>query len=407
MNAEHVRNDFPILNKKKQGQRFVYLDSAASSQKPMSVIESMSNYYKETHSNVHRGLYDASVEATRLYEESRKKLARFANSQPEEMIFTRNATESLNLVARSLGDQLITKDDCVLTTYLEHHSNLVPWQLLVQRKKARLVAARITREGTLDMADFEKKLDEQPKLVAITLCSNVTGTLPDIKKMVMKAHQQGAVVVVDGAQGVPHMEVDVKSMGMDFMAITGHKMLGPTGIGALYGKKEWLENMPPFLGGGDMIKEVKIQQSTWNDLPFKFEAGTPNISGAIGLGTAIDYLNDLGMHQVRDHEKKLFKHAYGALSERGMTVYGPSDADEKSGIIAFNIEGLHSHDIASILNERNIAIRAGHHCAQPLVNALGAVAMARASFYVYNTEDDIDQMVLALSHAQRILGKSK
>ncbi len=403
--AKKVKEDFPVFRNASKEKRLVYLDSAATSQKPQSVIDAVSSFYEECNANVHRGIYDLSEEATRRYEESRRKIAEFFHAQPSETVFTRNATESLNLVARTFGDANIESGDTILITHMEHHSNIVPWQLLAERKQAKLEAVEITKDGFLDLGDFDKKLEElQPKMVAVTLCSNVLGTINPVKELAKKAHEVGAKIVVDAAQAAPHMAVDVKSLDCDFLAVSGHKMLGPHGIGVLYGRQQLLEEMPPFLGGGDMIREVFIEKSTWNDLPYKFEAGTPSVADAVGMGAAVDYLNKLGIGNVREHEKQITKYVLEEMEGMGsLAIYGPKDAEKKSGVVAFNVEGVHPHDLASILNERGIAVRAGHHCAQPLLQRLGVSATARASFYVYTLKEDVDALVEGLKEARRMM----
>jgi cysteine desulfurase / selenocysteine lyase len=402
--AADIRKDFPILSRQVHGKPLVYLDSTASSQKPSAVIEAMSTYYETTHANVHRGVYEISEEATAMMEKARVKVARFINvRQSKQIIFTRNTTESINLVAYSWGNKNISAGDLIVLTEMEHHSNLIPWQLLAQRTGARLEFVPITTDGLLDLDVYEQLLQQQPKLVAFTHMSNVLGTINPVQQMTAQAHAAGATVLLDGAQSVPHMPVDVQALDVDFLCFSAHKMLGPTGIGVLYGKRGILEDMPPFMGGGEMIRKVGLRESTWNDLPWKFEAGTPAIAEAIGLGVAVDYLNELGMENVRRHEQEITMYAMTQLQAvPGLTIYGPA-ASERGGVISFTLGDIHPHDLASILDQEvGVAIRAGHHCAQPLVERLGLAATARASFYVYTLPEDIDVLVQGLHKALQI-----
>lgn len=402
--AVDIRKDFPILSRQVHGKPLVYLDSTASSQKPVAVIEAMSTYYETTHANVHRGVYEISEEATTRMEKARVKIARFINArQSKQVIFTRNTTESINLVAYSWGNTNIAAGDLIVLTELEHHSNLIPWQLLAQRKGARLEFVPITDEGLLRLDIYEQLLQQQPKLVAFTHMSNVLGTINPAQQMIAQAHAAGATVLLDAAQSVPHLPVDVQSLDIDFLCFSGHKMLGPTGIGILYGKRELLEAMPPFMGGGEMIRKVGLRESTWNDLPWKFEAGTPAIAEAIGLGAAVDYLTELGMENVQRHEQEITAHAMEQLQAvPELTIYGP-EAARRGGVVSFTLADIHAHDLASILDQEvGVAIRAGHHCAQPLLDRLGLVATARASFYVYTIPEDIDVLVQGLHKALRI-----
>jgi cysteine desulfurase/selenocysteine lyase len=402
--AEDIRKDFPILTRRVHGKPLVYLDSTASSQKPSAVIEAMSAYYETTHANVHRGVYEISEEATAKMEKARVKMARFINArQSKQIIFTRNTTESINLVAYSWGYANIHAGDLIVLTELEHHSNLVPWQLLAQRTGARLEFVPITDDGLLRLDIYEQLLQQRPKLVAFAHMSNVLGTINPAKKMIAQAHAAGAVALVDAAQSVPHLLVDVQALDADFLCFSSHKMLGPTGIGVLYGKRDLLEAMPPFMGGGDMIRTVGLRESTWNDLPWKFEAGTPAIAEAIGLGAAVDYLNALGMEHVAAHEREITSYAMEQLSQvPELTIYGPP-ASQRGGVISFTLADIHPHDLASILDqEAGVAIRAGHHCAQPLMERFGLSATARASFYVYTTRQDIDTLVQGLHKALEI-----
>ena len=402
--AEEIRKDFPILARQVHGKPLVYLDSTASSQKPLAVIEAMSAYYETTHANVHRGVYEISEEATAKMEKARVKTARFINArQSKQVIFTRNTTESINLVAYSWGYANIKAGDVIVLTEMEHHSNLVPWQLLAQRTGARLEFVPVTDDGLLRLDVYEQLLQQQPKLVAFAHMSNVLGTINPAQQMIAQAHAAGALVLLDAAQSVPHMPVDVQALDVDFLCFSAHKMLGPTGIGVLYGKRDLLEAMPPFMGGGDMIRTVGLRESTWNDLPWKFEAGTPAIAEAIGLGAAVDYLNALGMENVLQHEQRITAYAMERLQKvPGLTIYGP-DATQRGGVISFTLGDIHPHDLASILDQEvGVAIRAGHHCAQPLMERFGLSATARASFYVYTIESDVDTLVQGLRKALEI-----
>ncbi len=399
-----IRNDFPILSRQVHGKPLVYLDSTASSQKPIAVIEAMSHYYQTYHANVHRGVYEISEEATEAMEKARVKVARFINArQSKQVIFTRNTSESINLVAYSWGGANIHSGDLIILTEMEHHSNLVPWQLLAQRTGARLEFVPVSDDGLLRLDVYEQLLQQQPKLVAFSQMSNVLGTIYPAREMIARAHEAGALVLVDGAQSVPHLPVDVQELNVDFLCFSAHKMLGPTGIGVLYGKRELLEAMPPFMGGGDMIRRVGLRESTWNDLPWKFEAGTPAIAEAIGFGAAIDYLNELGMSAVMQHEREITTYAMEQLQAvPELTIYGP-DASKRGGVVSFTLGDIHPHDLASILDqEAGVAIRAGHHCAQPLMDRFGLSATARASFYVYTLKEEIDILVQGLHKARQI-----
>ena len=402
--AAEIRKDFPILARQVHGKPLVYLDSAASSQKPEAVIEAMSTYYEMYHANVHRGVYEISEEATARMEKARVKVARFINAhRSKQVIFTRNTTESINLVAYSWGNTNITAGDLIVLTEMEHHSNLVPWQLLAQRTGARLEFVPVTDEGLLNLDVYEQLLQQQPKLVAFTHISNVLGTINPAQKMIAQAHAVGAIVLLDAAQSVPHMHVDVQALDVDFLGFSSHKMLGPTGIGVLYGKRDLLEAMPPFMGGGDMIRKVGLRESTWNDLPWKFEAGTPAIAEAVGLGEAVDYLNALGMENVFKHEQEITTYALEQLQTiPELTIYGP-DVTKRGGVVSFTLADIHPHDLASILDqEMGVAIRAGHHCAQPLMDRYNLAATARASFYVYTVQEDIDALMQGLRTALQI-----
>ena len=402
--VEDIRKDFPILSRQVHGKPLVYLDSTASSQKPQSVIETMTDYYRRYNANVHRGVYEISEEATAAMEKARVKVARFISARKsKQVIFTRNTTESINLVAYSWGSANIAKDDLIVLTEMEHHSNLVPWQLLAQRTGARLEFIPVTDDGLLRLDIYEQLLQQKPKLVAFTHMSNVLGTINPVQQMTALAHAAGSVVLVDAAQSVPHLPVNVEALDIDFLCFSGHKMLGPTGIGVLYGKRDLLEAMPPFMGGGDMIRTVGLRQSTWNDLPWKFEAGTPAIAEAIGLGAAVDYLNTLGMEHIHRHEQEITTYAMERLRDvPGLTIYGPPAA-QRGGVISFTLGDIHPHDLASILDQEvGVAVRAGHHCAQPLMERYSVPAMARASFYLYTLHEDVDTLVQGLEKAVQI-----
>jgi cysteine desulfurase/selenocysteine lyase len=398
------REDFPILARTVHGKPLVYLDSAASAQKPLAVIQAMDECYQRYYANVHRGVYELSEEATDAVERARARIARFIKARSSrQIIFTRNATESINLVAYSWGSANIRAGDVILLTEIEHHSNLVPWHLLAQRTGARLEFIPVADNGELRLDVYETLLQRyQPRLVAFTHASNVLGTITPAKEIITRAHQAGAVTLLDGAQSVPHLPVDVQDLDCDFLAFSGHKMCGPSGIGVLYGRRELLERMPPFLGGGDMIRQVHLRESTWNELPWKFEAGTPAIAEAIGLGAAVDYLAAIGMDLIRQHEQELTAYALEQLrTVPDITIYGPEVA-KRSGVVSFTLADIHPHDLAQILDGEGICIRAGHHCAQPLMERFGLVATARASFYLYNTREEVDALVRALHLARTI-----
>tara|TARA_Y100000294_G_scaffold32410_1_gene27856 strand:- start:410 stop:1612 length:1203 start_codon:yes stop_codon:yes gene_type:complete len=386
-----IKKDFPIFS----GSDLVYLDNAATTQKPQSVLDEVDSLYSEANANVHRALYSLGSEATERFENSRKKVAKYIGANSEkEIVFTSGTTESINLLARSIGNTLKPGDE-ILISEMEHHSNIVPWQMAAQRTGATLKYLSIKKTGDLDISNPEKYFTSNTKIVSLTHMSNVLGTINPIKKLSEKAHQVGAIMIVDGAQGASHMPVDVKELGCDFYAFSGHKMLGPTGIGVLWGKTEYLEEMDPFMGGGEMINTVTMESSTWNDIPYKFEAGTPNFAQAVGLGAAIDYLQNIGMDSIATHEQMLIKYALGKLNQiDGLRIHG--SAKDRGGVISFNMDGIHPHDLAQFLNEDNIAIRVGHHCAQPLMKALGETATARMSFYIYNDESDVDKFCESL-----------
>lgn len=402
--AERVRADFPILaTRTSKGKPLVYLDSAATSQKPRTVIDAVSHYYEDYNANIHRGVYEIAERATDAYEGARKRAAAFFNAaSPEEIIFTRNATESINLVCYTWGFEQLHSGDGILLTRLEHHSNIVPWQLLAAKTGAELRFLELDEQGRVVLDDLEEKL-QGTKLVAITQVSNTLGTIVPLEQIVSAAHAAGATVLVDGAQAAPHMRVDVRALDVDFYAVSGHKMLAPTGIGILYGKRALLETMPPFLAGGDMIRRVTYGHATYNELPWKFEAGTSNIAGAIGLGAAVEYLEGLDMAWVREHEMALTAYALERLGQvPHLRLYGPKRAEERGGVAAFTMGDAHPHDLASILDAEGVCIRAGHHCTMPLHELLGLTATARASFYVYSTFADVDALIEALEKAARI-----
>jgi cysteine desulfurase/selenocysteine lyase len=400
-----IRADFPILDQEVFGHPLVYLDSAATSQKPLAVIEAMDAYYRHDNANVHRGIYQLSERATAAYEGAREQVARLIGvGDPRTIVWTRNATEAVNLVAYSWGRRNIGRGDVIVLTEMEHHANLVPWQILAQEKDADLEFIPITDDGILRQDVFEVLLRLKPKLVAFTHVSNTLGTINPVEEMTRKAHEAGALVLVDGAQAVPHLPVDVAAIGCDFYVFSGHKALGPTGSGVLWARRELLEAMPPFLGGGDMIREVHLRRSEWNDIPWKFEAGTPDISAQIGLGVAADYLLALGMDRLRDHERDLVAHALDVLPREvpGIELYGPSDPAIRGGVVSFNLPGVHPHDVAQVLDRYGVAIRAGHHCTMPLHERLDLSATARASFQCYTTREDIDALAAALREVQHL-----
>ncbi len=398
LDVARVRKDFPILDRAGE-RRLVYLDSAASSQKPQSVLDAMQHYYETTHANVHRGVYAIAEEATRLMEEARDKVARFVGAaSPREIVFTKNGTEAINLVANAWGRANLAPGDAVLLTEIEHHANLVPWLMLREQLGIELRYLPLGEDGQLDLTELDRLVDGV-RALAVTGMSNVLGTLPPVRRLADAAHAAGAVVLVDGAQYVPHLITDVAALGADFFAFTGHKMLGPTGIGVLWGREDLLDAMPPFLGGGEMIRDVRLDGFTPNDLPWKFEAGTPPIAETVGLGAAIDYLGSLGMEAVRAHEIELTAYAMRSLTARHgdhLTIYGPSEPASRGGVLSFSFGDIHPHDVSQVLDQAGVCVRAGHHCAKPLMRRLGVGATARASFYVYNDESDVDALADAL-----------
>lgn len=401
LQVENIREDFPILERKINGENLIYLDSAATSQKPIQVIEAVDNYYKTFNANVHRAVHTLSAEATDGYENTREKISKFINAKnSKEIIFTKNATEAINIVSHSYGENLKGGDEIVLSV-MEHHSNIVPWQLL-QKKGVKLKFVDINEDGTLRQDQIEELINNKTKLVAITHVSNVLGTINNIEEIVKISHNNGAKVLIDAAQSVPHMPVDVRKIDCDFLVFSAHKMLGPTGIGVLYGREEILENLQPFLLGSDQIKEVGLTETTFTELPWKFETGTPNIAGTIGFSAAIDYLNKVGMENIWSHEKELTRYALEKMKNVGkLKIFGPVNGN-RAGVVSFNMADVHSHDLASVLDRDGIAIRSGHHCAMPLMKRLGVSAVARASFYLYNTKEEIDRFVESLEKSKQV-----
>ena len=401
-----VRADFPILEREWLGHRVTYLDSASSSQKPARVIDAMDAYYRHSHANVHRGTYELAREATELYEGARERIAAFVGWETATTIFTRNVTEAINLVAYAWGRENVGEGDEVLITHMEHHSNIVPWQLLCQEKGARLRYLSVSETGELSLDELDEVLaGGRVKLVSVAHVSNVLGTINPVAEIVSRGRAAGAVTLVDAAQAVPQMPIDAAEIGADFYAWTGHKALGPTGIGVLHGRREILEGMRPFMGGGSMVGRVDFDTSTWAELPLKFEAGTSPIAEAVGLGVAIDYLAEIGMDRVRAHERELTAYALESLPEvDGITLFGPPDPDRRGGVISFALEGMHPHDISELCDREAVCVRAGHHCAQPLMRHLGVPATARASFHVYNEREDVDRLIEALASAREVFG---
>ncbi len=404
LDVDQIRQDFPILNREVQpGVRLVYLDSTATSQKPVSVIEAMDGFYRRSNANIHRGVHTLAEEATALYEQAREKIAKFINAaNANEIIYTRNTTESINLVAYTWARANLKSGDLVILTEMEHHSNLVPWHILAAERNVRLEFIPVTDDGLLNLDAYRQLLAQNPKLVSFTHMSNVLGTITPAAEIIRLAHQAGAVTVLDGAQSVPHLKVDVQKLDVDFLAFSAHKMCGPTGIGALYGKSKLLESMPPFLGGGDMIREVKLRSFRPNSVPHKFEAGTPAIAESVGFGAAVDYLSSIGMDNVVAHEHEITEYALERLEEiPGVRVFGPT-ADKKGGVASFTFDGIHPHDVAQILDRDGIAVRAGHHCAQPLHEKFGIQATTRASFYLYSTKDEVDKLVEGIYKVKKV-----
>ncbi len=403
-----IRQDFPILKRSlKNGKKLVYLDNAATTQKPMQVINAICKYYSEYNSNIHRAVYQIAEEATEEYEKTRDSICKFINARhPEEIIFTRNTTESINLIAHSWGKNNIRKGNKIILTDYEHHSNIVPWQMLCDAKGARINYMDTDDNGYLNLESLSNYLNDKgkTKLISLSHMSNVLGTIYPVKEIIKIAHEKSIPVVLDGAQSVPHMETDVQDTDCDFLAFSAHKMLGPTGVGILYVKKEILESMPPFITGGDMIKEVHKNNTVFNDLPYRFEGGTPNIADVIGFNASIEYLNGIGMENIREHETDLIKYLYDSIKDiKNIKIYGPEIIKDRGGLVSFNIEGVHPHDCATILNDFGVAIRSGHHCAQVLMEKLDIVASSRASLYIYNTKEEVDIFVDALNDVRRVL----
>lgn len=406
LDTRKIIQDFPILGRQVNGKRLVYLDNAATSQKPVSVIKALSHYYEYYNANIHRGLHTLSEEATTAFEDVRENVREFIDAGSErEIIFTRNATEAINLVLNSWGKHNIKEGDEIVISAMEHHSNFVTWQQLALEKNAKLVFLELTADGQIDMAKAAQVIGPKTKLLAFTQMSNVLGTITPAAELTRMAHQHGAVVLLDGAQGVPHIATSVRELDVDFLVFSFHKMLGPTGVGVLYGKESLLKAMPPFLYGGDMISSVHRDRTKFNELPWKFEAGTPNIADVIAAGAALDYLKEIGMENIRQHEIEITSYALARLSElNDVTIYGPRDAAQKGGVVSFNFSDIHPHDLGQMLDEQGVAIRAGHHCCQPLMNDLGVSGTARASFYIYNTKEDVDVFINALMEARRVFG---
>ena len=402
-NAYEIRSDFPIFSRKVNGKPLIYLDNAATSQKPRRVIDGLKSYYENNNSNIHRGVHTLSYESTVMYEDAHKKVAGFIGASDwKEIVFTRNATESLNLIAYSWGLHNLDKGDEVLISIMEHHSNIVPWQMLCQARGIVLKFIDVDEKGNLDLESFERLLTDKTRVVSIIHVSNVLGVVNPINYISKKTREQGAILIIDAAQSVPHINLNVKELDCDFLVASGHKMLGPTGIGFLYGKKALLESMEPFLFGGDMISTVTKEKSTWNELPWKYEAGTPNIAGGIGLGHAIDYLENIGLEQIEEHESELLDYTLNNLKELPwLEIYTPLEG-QRVGVVSFNVKGVHPHDVAGVMDEDGIAVRSGHHCTQPLMNRLNIEYALRASFYLYNTKEEIDQFLISLKRAYKI-----
>ncbi len=403
---EEIRDDFPILQQRVHGKPLIYLDNAATSQKPRAVIEALNDYYERYNANVHRGLHSLAERATKEYERAREKVAKFINApETESVIFTRGTTEAINLVAYSWARHNLKKGDEILTTFMEHHSNTVPWYQVCEATGAVVKRIELNPDGTLRLDDLDKLITDRTKLVAVVHTSNTLGTINPVRAIADAAHKKGALILVDGAQSIPHMAVDVQALDADFFAFSGHKMCGPTASGILYGKQELLEAMPPFMGGGEMIKEVWFDHAVYNDLPYKFEAGTPNIAESIGLGYAVDYLSRIGLDKIRQHEMEITQYALDRLKEFiEVKIYGPTDVEKRGGLVAFTFSDIHPHDLSTFLDQEGIAIRAGHHCTMPLHKKLGIAATARASFYLYNTRDEVDALVETLQKAKKFFG---
>jgi len=403
---DEIRDDFPVLKQKVHGKPLIYFDNAATSQKPRVVIEALNDYYERYNANVHRGIHALAERATREYEKARERIAKFINApSPEEVIFTHGTTEAINLIAYSWASTNLKKGDEILTTFMEHHSNTVPWFQACERTGAVIKRIELNPDGTLRLDDLDKLITDRTKLVTVTQQSNVLGTINPVRRIADAAHKKGALMLVDGAQSIPHMAVDVQALDCDFFVFSGHKMCGPTASGALYGRRAILDAMPPFMGGGEMIKEVWFDHAKYNDLPYKFEAGTPNIAESIGLGVAVDYLSRIGMDKIRQHEKEITQYTLDRLKEfPEVTVYGPKNVEQRGGLVAFTLGDVHAHDIATFADQDGIALRAGHHCAMPLHKKLGLAATARASFYLYNTRDEVDVFIEMLHKAKKFFG---
>jgi cysteine desulfurase/selenocysteine lyase len=403
IDSEKIASDFPILKRKINDNNLIYFDNAATSQKPIQVIESITNFYTSSNANIHRGVHTLSMEATNLYDRAKERVAEFINSNDSEsIIFTRGTTESINLVAETWGKANLDENSEIVITELEHHSNIVPWQELIKETNSKLKYIPIKPDGTLDLSNLGQIINSNTKLVSITHVSNGIGTINNIKNIIKKAKDVGAITLIDAAQSAPHMPIDVNELECDFLAFSGHKLLGPTGIGVLYGNKKLLEEMPAYQKGGDMILEVTYQKSSWADVPFKFEAGTPNIAGAIGLKSAIEYLMNLSMEEIRNHEIEITEYAYEKMMNiNGIEILGPENIDERAGLISFNIPGVHPHDLGTFLDSKGIAIRTGHHCAMPLIKKLGSHSSARASFYIYNTKKEIDKFITEINNSMK------
>ncbi|MBX5490989.1 MAG: cysteine desulfurase [Chloroflexi bacterium] len=409
LDVQRIRADFPILQRTVNGKPLVYLDNAATSQKPRAVIEALKDYYERYNANVHRGVHTLSQEATDAFETVREQVARFIGARhSEEVVFVRNTTEAINLVSYAWARRVLQPGDEVIVTEMEHHSNLIPWQLAARDTGAVLRLVPLRDDGTLDLDRYAAILSDRTRLVAVSHMSNALGTINPVADMARLAHEQGALVLVDGAQSVPHLPVDVQALGCDFLAFSGHKMLGPTGVGVLWTRREVLESMDPFLGGGNMILQVWWDRAEWQEIPFRFEAGTPDIADVVAFGPALEYLSALGMDQVRAHELELTRYALARLREvEGLVIYGPQDAESRGGVFSFGLGDIHPHDIGTVLDAEGVAIRAGHHCCQPLMRRLGVPATARASFYLYNTPEEVDALVAALGKVQQIFGRAR
>ena len=402
LDLERIRADFPILDREVGGNPLTYLDSAATSQKPIQVMDAVDGYYRRSNANVHRGVHQLGNEATDRFETSRARVAGFIDADPQGLVFLRNTTEALNLVAGSYARELLQPADRLVLTLMEHHSNLVPWQLAAERAGLQLAFIGLTDDGRLDLSNLDELLAPPTRLLSLTHQSNVLGTVNDIAAITTEAHRRGVLVCLDAAQSVPHMRVSTRELGVDFLAFSGHKMCGPMGSGALWARPELLERMPPFLGGGSMIAKVELERSTWNTVPHKFEAGTPDVASAVGLAAACDYLDGVGMERIHAHEQGLVRHMLDVLDESGATVYGPRDLAIHGGAVSFNVADVHPHDTGTILDRLGIAVRAGHHCCQPLMRELDVPATARASVYLYNTHEEIDRLGVGIAEVRRV-----